>query len=230
MTSIHKLANGRFEQRCSLPWLTLTLAAIAVVGQSDGDLGRYLAYDRTAIKAGEFWRLVTGHLAHWNADHLLWDVAMFATLGVILERRDCTSFTLAIIASIMAISAALWFGHPAINQYRGLSGIDSALFTHAAIRLTIEAWRTRRQMVCGLALFAVVGFTAKIVYELVSGNTFFVDSADAGFVPLPAVHVIGGLVGALCSGEMVFLVHGRPVHNFAPRSDRMCATTSRISS
>jgi hypothetical protein len=84
--------------------------------------------------------------------------------------------------------------------YRGLSGIDSALFTNAAIQLYADGRRFRRPAVQLVSAGLLVGFVAKLVYELVSGSTLFVDSTD--FASLASVHVIGGFVGMISAVAM----------------------------
>jgi rhomboid family GlyGly-CTERM serine protease len=183
---------------------------MAVLAQTDASVSQYLASDRTAIQAGEIWRLVTGHFTHWSVDHLLWDLLMFITLGMIIENRDRTGFLVTLVASMMAISAVLWFCQPTIGQYRGLSGIDSALFTHAALLLYVSAHQANRRVVRGLIALALVGFAAKVAFEVFTGNTLFVDSAASGFVPLAIVHAVGGVVGAVSAICMWRSVSRRP--------------------
>lgn len=100
-----------------------------------------LQYDRAAIVAGEWWRLITGHLTHWNGEHLFWDAAMFVVLGAILERRSRRHFVACLIASTIAISATVWLLHPELERYRGLSGVDTALFAMVAVDLLRDALR-----------------------------------------------------------------------------------------
>lgn len=185
-----------------LPYVTLALALVAIACQSIDQLSGWLIYERVAILNGQAWRLLTGHLTHWSADHFLWDVVMFLVLGAVVERRDRLAFILTVVASATAITTALWLGHPEIAEYRGLSGIDSALFTHAALLLHRDGRRFNQPLLRHISVALLMAFAAKLIYEIASKNTLFVDSASAGFVALPAVHVIGGLagcaVGACC--------------------------------
>jgi len=50
-----------------------------------------------------------------------------------------------------------------------------------------------------MVVAVAVGFVAKLVFELATGGTLFVDSPAAGMVPVPLAHVAGGLVGAVCA-------------------------------
>ena len=62
-----------------LPFVTFSICVIAISFQCVPDLGGQISFDRSAITL-EYWRLFTGHLAHWNANHMAWDVFMFALL------------------------------------------------------------------------------------------------------------------------------------------------------
>jgi rhomboid family GlyGly-CTERM serine protease len=228
---MHKHTKASFRSFRSFPWLTFVVAAIAVAAQTDEVVSRYLAYDRMAIRAGEIWRILTGHLVHWSGNHLFWDVVMFITLGAIVESRHRNSFIVTLMGSAAAISAVLWFCHPTIGQYRGLSGLDSALFTQALVSLASDARRAGHAMICRLMFLFVLGFAAKIAYELVTGDTLFVDSSLAGFSALPSVHMIGGLIGGLCGIAMLCRLRRLQEHALQPGcTARMWATTSRMSS
>ena len=62
-------------------WTTaLTLIAVAIFASSI--MSGWLEFDRIAISQGEWWRVLSGHLTHWNTDHLFWDAIMFAALGI----------------------------------------------------------------------------------------------------------------------------------------------------
>jgi len=177
--------------------VTGLLSAVALAAHLGAGLGDLLTFDRTAIAAGEYWRLLTGHLAHWGSDHLTWDLAMFAVLGAMIERRCRGCFLATVLVSAGAISAAIWFVQPQIAQYRGLSGIDSALFTYAVAMLLADAWRSKQSLTTVALLAVAGGFIGKLTWELTTGTTLFVNSAAANFTPLPLAHAVGGVVGLL---------------------------------
>ncbi len=83
-------------------------------------------FDRAAIAEGQLWRLLTGHLTHWNFDHLGWDLATFLGLSIICLQRSPRSTIACWFGSALAISLCIWQWQPEIFLYRGLSGIDSA--------------------------------------------------------------------------------------------------------
>ncbi len=186
--------SASFDWR-QVPFVTAVLALVAVAASLFGEWSQLLTFDRVAIATGELWRFVTGHLVHWNHDHLLWDVVVFGVLGVLVERFDRRALVATLVLSAVAISAAVWTCDPLTVQYRGLSGVDSALFGFAVPMLFCESRRNRQAGVSWVIAALAAGFVAKIAFEIATGQTLFVDSAAAGFVPLPLVHAVGALVG-----------------------------------
>lgn len=160
-------------------------------------LGELLQFDRTAIADGELYRLVTGHFVHWNLDHLVWDAAVFIVLLLIGWRTDRRRTLATLAAASVAIPVVLWFAMPQMQTYRGLSGLDSALFAMVAALWWRDA-RAAGHRGAVITLGTLGGaFFAKLVYEITTGQTLFVDSHAAGFVPIPLAHLVGGVVGAL---------------------------------
>jgi rhomboid family GlyGly-CTERM serine protease len=174
-------------------WLVAVLAAIVWCSPT---LTSLLQFDRAAIARGELWRLVTGHWAHWSFSHLAWDLAAFVALGVACVRRrpQATAWTLAI--GSLAIGAAVWFWQPQLSTYRGMSGLDAALFALLAVDLLMGTTLHAVRAACAAVLLC---FLAKLDFELMSGRSFFVDSAAADFVPVPLAHAVGAAVGGVAA-------------------------------
>jgi len=177
------------------PICTLAFFAIAVFAQQWSALAECMSFDRAGIVAGEYWRLLTGHFTHWNNDHLTWDVLMFVLLGSLIERRSRACLGLVVYPSAAVISAAIWFAQPGIQRYRGLSGVDSALFAFAALMLYDEIDVGRQKLPRKLLALLAAAFALKVLWEIATGATLFVDSSAAGFTPLPLAHAVGGCVG-----------------------------------
>lgn len=174
------------------------VALAAVLIHLSPAAGELLQFDRTAIAGGQLWRIATCHLTHWSPDHLFWDVVTFACLAAICLTESGRATWTCLGVSAVAIPAAVWFVMPDMPTYRGLSGLDSALFallTALLIRRgAVEGdWR-RVALAGGLAL----AFAVKTAFELFTGATMFVDSAAAAMVPVPLAHVVGAVVGAAC--------------------------------
>jgi rhomboid family GlyGly-CTERM serine protease len=176
-----------------LPLCTLLLcgcALVAACGPSDR-----LEYDRAAIEAGQLWRLLTGHWTHWSPQHLFWDVATFASLGALAERRGRAGFLGCTLAAALAISGGLWLLRPDVVAYRGLSGIDAAMFGAVATGMLRDAARSGRRGAAAVALAALAALGLKLAWELATGSALFVDAGAAGFQSLPLAHAIGACVG-----------------------------------
>ena len=177
--------------------LLLTLLGMAVVAWATPLAGEAWEYDRQAILDGEWGRLLTGHLTHWNFDHLFWDAATFLMLGVACMWRSVGRTVATLLGAAAAISASLVLFQPEMATYRGLSGLDSALFTLLAAMIWRESRRDGRSQLGAVAITAGAAFLAKAAYESATGTTLFVDSSAAGFIPLASAHLIGGAVGAI---------------------------------
>jgi rhomboid family GlyGly-CTERM serine protease len=179
--------------------LTAILCSLALLAFVLPGAEAVLAYDRTALAAGEGWRLLTGHLVHWSADHLLWDVATFAVLGALCEMRGRRRFALCVVAAALAIPAFLWWGLPGMERYGGLSGIDSALFALLGASMLAENWRRDGGRAVALAAALAAAFAFKIGFELIAGQPLFAADLGPGVAPAPLAHCAGAAAGLLCA-------------------------------
>lgn len=134
-------------------------------------------------RGGEPWRLVTCHFTHWSYEQLVWDALAFAALGGTCSRRNRAAFRTTLLASAIVVPLAVVAFAPEVAAYRGLSGIDSALF---ALLLTTDrrAWP-----------FAIA-FAAKIGFEAMTGSALFATNMGAGVVAVPVAHFAGAVMGA----------------------------------
>lgn len=174
--------------------LVLTLAA-AAISRVPG-LAAVLEYDRHRIVAGELWRVITCHWTHWSADHLLLDAVVLLALGIACGLHCGRRWLACVAVSSVLIPAAVWLLLPEMALYRGLSGIDAALYALLAVSMLRNDVEAGRRAAACLPAAAVIGLAAKICYELVSGQAAFVDSVGAGFIPVPVAHAVGGVAGA----------------------------------
>ena len=174
-----------------LPFLTLTVAIAAVGIHLLPGAPALLEFDRAAIAQGELWRWLSGHLTHFESNHLVWDVGVLLLLGWGAEQESRRRFIRTVLWSATAISAAVWCWQPHLTQYRGLSGVDSALFGLTAGSLLRR--RNRAGVVLGFVALLAIG--GKSVLELATGSTVF--AAGAGYIPVPLAHVVGLAVGLI---------------------------------
>jgi len=176
-----------------LPVVTALLSLATLVLSTPG-LAPTFEFSREAILGGELWRLVTGHFTHWSTDHLTWDLGAFALLGAMAERSGHRRLCALLLATSLAISLALLALQPALSLYRGLSGLDSAMFVAVCAALLQTSLRDRDRTGATIAALFVLGFAAKLGREALTGEALFV--AGTGTVALaPLAHGVGAAVG-----------------------------------
>jgi rhomboid family GlyGly-CTERM serine protease len=137
----------------------------------------------------EPWRILTCHFTHWSYEQLAWDALAFSFLAAACARRNRQAFHATLLASGILVPIAVLAFAPEVSAYRGLSGLASAMF---ALLLTLE-WRRLSWPV----VLCAIGFTAKIVFEGITGGTIFVSSMGEDVVSVPVAHLAGALVGVI---------------------------------
>ncbi len=182
-----------------IPCTSLLLTAAALVIHALPGATTMLQYDRTAIAAGQLWRILSGHWTHISASHLFWNVVAFLLLAVPCERLNRFSFYACLTSSAILIPVALWVTAPQLLTYRGLSGIDSALFALLLATLLIEEIPRRRLLPLATLCVLSLLFVTKTIYEAATAQTIFVDSQGSQFVPVPLAHIMGAIIGTLFS-------------------------------
>jgi len=165
----------------------LGVCALLAVPELIGDTARQaLSFDRTALADGQWWRLLTAHFVHLDAEH-----AILNGLGVVLMwalfARDYSAPAWAAIycGSALAVSAGLWFANPELQWYVGASGALHGVMTAGTLahlrRRDLDGWI--------LAVFIVV----KLAYEQFAGAMPFAGSTNT-IVDAHLYGAIGGVV------------------------------------
>lgn len=171
-------------------WGLLAACALLASLELGGDALRHaLRYDREALALGEWWRAVTAHFVHLDAEHTLLN-----SLGVVLMwalfARDYTwpRWVAIYLASSVAISAGLWVFDPGVPWYVGASGALHGVMAAGTLahlrRRDLDSW-----------ILAVI-LLAKLTYEQVAGSMPFAGDAST-VVDAHLYGAIGGLVLAL---------------------------------
>jgi rhomboid family GlyGly-CTERM serine protease len=143
-----------------------------------------LIFDRAAIGAGAWWRIVTGSWVHLSMSHLLYDGLAVLIAGWLLE-RDRAPLRSLVLASAGAVGLGVLIGLPEVSRYGGLSGIAYALVGFLALSGLGErgAWRWS----CATTLVALA---AKLSFELSTGRFLLVPTGDE-IVAVPLAHAMG---------------------------------------
>ncbi len=170
--------------------LAVTVAALAAVTTLEAFQALSL-YNRGLIEAGEWWRLLTGNLAHLNLRHLLLD--LFAWILIFLLGRawlSVTDWIVCLVVCCLAVSAGLYWFSPEIGIFGGLSGALHGLFVVMAFKQLRAGDRL------GWLLLLLV--TVKLLYEGRYGGT--PGTSELIGVPVAAeTHLYGALGGAVLS-------------------------------
>jgi rhomboid family GlyGly-CTERM serine protease len=165
----------------------LGVCALLALPEIVGEPARQaMSYDRGALAGGEWWRLLTAHFVHLDAEH-----AFLNSLGVVLMwalfARDYSPWRWAAIYSgaALAVSVGLWFRNPELQWYVGASGALHGVMTAGTIahlrRRDLDGWI--------LAIFIV----GKLAYEQFAGALPFAGTANT-IVDAHLYGAIGGVV------------------------------------
>src|SRR5688500_14858707 len=126
------IITNRFVKRW---WALLALGLLAIVLELFGDSSRVLLrYERAAVQAGEYWRLICGHLVHLGWAHLAMNLAGLALLTALFRAEYRPWQWLTILAlSIAFIDAGFLLFEPQLQWYVGLSGVLHGVLAAGAI-------------------------------------------------------------------------------------------------
>jgi rhomboid family GlyGly-CTERM serine protease len=187
-----------------VPALTLLMVGAAVVVALIPQWSAWLIYDRSAILSGQLWRMFTGHWIHLSTRHLVWDVLALGTAAWILEAGDMPRLGWFFVAAALSISAAMLVFEPHMRYCGGLSGLATAAITLLALRGLTEPppWRW-------ICVAALLGLTGKILFELSTGQSVFVDFDKAPVVVSVSSHIAGAATAMVWYGLSKLPPHRR---------------------
>ncbi len=192
------MLKGESNTSMKLPWLTLLTGVVAVlVFVSPVGVASGLQLDRGAVFQGAYWQLLTGHLTHWSFDHLIWDLAMFGILGVLVEARSRKAWIRLNLISALAVSLSVIFIQAELEFYRGLSGLDMALAGYWFVVMFQDCRLKGRSNESWMWGAALVLLFSKALFEIVLGNALFVSNLGDGVVNVPLAHLAGAAVGVV---------------------------------
>ena len=172
--------------------VALWLIVLSLVVAAFGDAGRgFLKYDRAAIEAGEFWRLLTGHFAHLSNSHTLLNLAGLVVSWLLVGRNySSAQWLVVLLVSLGTISAGFWFIDTGLLWYVGLSGVLHGLMIAGAVG-GLKTLPTESVVICVLV-------ASKLIYEQLLGPLPGSESTSGGSVVVNAhlYGTIGGLIAA----------------------------------
>lgn len=179
----------------SLGWAAAFAVGLVLLQLLPADWHRALWYDRQAVAAGEYWRIVTGNLVHLGWAHLALNVS-FLLIGIWLfhAARSPIGWIVAQLVCSLTTNLGLYFFQPDVASCVGMSGALHGLLIIGGVDL----WREGDRLGIGLLVFAV----AKIAWEQTSGAVPL-SEATLGARVITAAHLWGAVGGAVfVIGEM----------------------------
>jgi rhomboid family GlyGly-CTERM serine protease len=168
-------------------WLLLILLLLgAVLGLGDS-VSALLRYDRSAIAAGGWWRLLTAHIVHLDAHHLILnELGLVLVWSLFAQDYDVVEWCAIVSSGALAICSGLWWLSPHVAWYVGASGVlHTVMAAGAANHLVIRAWDR-------WILF--LGLTAKLAWEQWGGHASPLVVVDA--------HLYGAICGFAVGGTL----------------------------
>ena len=168
--------------------LGLTLAAACVLlllPSLTGEPGRLLLrYDREALAAEEWWRLLTAHVVHLGVRHaLLNDLGLALMWALFARDYSLRQWAAVVLGAVVAIDAGLWLCDSTLEWYVGSSGALHGVMAAGALA------HLRRGELAGAVL--AVALLAKLAYEHWAGALPF----SAGLPVVTSAHLYG-VIGA----------------------------------
>jgi rhomboid family GlyGly-CTERM serine protease len=175
--------------------LAIVLAMDAVLGLGD-NVSQLLRYDRSAIAAGGWWRLLTAHIVHLDVHHLILnELGLVLVWSLFASDYDAVEWCAIVLSGALAISSGLWWLSPRVGWYVGASGIlHSMMGAGVAKHLAERSWDR---------WILTIGLSAKIAWEQWSGPTAPLIVVDAHLYGAMS----GFIVGAALSLRIAIIRH-----------------------
>jgi len=179
------------------PAVVLAVAAVVISAliQLVPALARLAELDRGAVAAGQWWRVLSCHLAHWGWPHWAGDISALVGLWWLAENRIRWVLPMC-LAAALAVSVTVLLGAGDVTSYRGMSGVNHALLVWV---LLARAAETRGGLRIG-CIVTLVGIAGKIAYEFTIDATAPAYSLPDEIALVAASHAAGAVVGLLGCG------------------------------
>ena len=177
-------------------WLLLILLSLTCVLALGDNISAVLRYDRSAIAAGGWWRLLTAHIVHLDAHHLLLnELGLVLMWSLFAQDFDPVQWCVIVFSGALAISCGLWWLSPHIAWYVGASGVLHAVMgAGAANHLITRAWDR---------WILTLGLCGKLAWEHWGGHASPLVVTDAHLYGAAC----GFAVGAALSRRLAIIKH-----------------------
>lgn len=179
-------------------WISLLLIVLVldlVLGLGDS-VSELLRYDRAAIAAGGWWRLLTAHIVHLDAHHLILnELGLVLMWSLFADDYDAVEWCVIVLSGALAIASGLWWLSPRVDWYVGSSGVLHSVMAAGTAKHVL----TR----AGDRWILILALCTKLAYEQFGGH-------EPPLVVLDA-HLYGAIsgyaVGAALSWRIAIIRH-----------------------
>jgi rhomboid family GlyGly-CTERM serine protease len=149
-----------------------------------------LRYDRSAIAAGGWWRLLSAHIVHLDVHHLILNqLGLVLMWALFAEDYDAVEWCAIVMSGALAISCGLWWLSPRVSWYVGASGVLHSVMAAGTVKHLVN--RSWDRWILGL------GLACKLAWEQWGGNPAPLIVVDA--------HLYGAASGLLIGGVLALL-------------------------
>jgi rhomboid family GlyGly-CTERM serine protease len=177
-------------------WLLLILLILSCVLAVGDNISAVLRYDRSAIAAGGWWRLLTAHIVHLDARHLILnELGLVLMWSLFAQDFDPVEWCVIVLSGALAISCGLWWLSPHVAWYVGASGVLHAVMgAGAANHWVTRAWDR---------WILILGLCGKLAWEHWGGHASPLVVTDAHLYGAAC----GFAVGAALSLRLAIISH-----------------------
>jgi rhomboid family GlyGly-CTERM serine protease len=168
-------------------WLLLILLVLDALLALGDSCNLLLRYDRGAIAAGGWWRLLTAHIVHLDLHHLILnELGLVLVWSLFARDFDAVEWCVIVLAGALGISCGLWWLSPKVAWYVGASGVlHTVMGAGTAKHLAERAWDR---------WILLLGLLGKLTWEQLGGQTAPLIVVDA--------HLYGAIGGFLVGGAL----------------------------
>lgn len=182
------LTLSPFLRSSSLPWAIALAGLVTLLQATPEGLQQLLRYEREAVVAGQWWRLLTGNLVHLGWAHLaLNGAALLVGAWLFAAARTPLAWAAALLTCALAVNLGLLWLSPGVWWCVGLSGV-----LHGFLLIGAWDWARSGDRV-GWVLMAA--WTGKVLWEQRQGAMPMSEGIVGGAVITDA-HLYG-LAGGL---------------------------------
>jgi rhomboid family GlyGly-CTERM serine protease len=177
-------------------WLLLILVILAWVLALGDSVTLLLRFDRGGIAAGGWWRLLTAHIVHLDAHHLLLNgLGLVLVWSLFAQDFDAVEWCVIVMTGALSISCGLWWLSPGVTWYVGASGLLHTVMAAGAARHLAERSWDRWILFLGLCV--------KLLWEQFGGQAAPLVVVDAHLYGA----ISGFIVGAALSSRIAIIRH-----------------------